>query len=66
MYYISECPIVFHDLVEVFEFLVNLPIVYLWQFDGLPVRFDSVDVLYIRVFYIRGSTYVSYQSVRKC
>lgn len=66
MYSISNCPIVFHDLVEIFEFLINLPAAYLWQFDGLNIRFNSADIMCIRVFYIRGSTYVTYQSVRNC
>nr|CAI9752532.1 hypothetical protein JLTIEETK_JLTIEETK_CDS_0004 [Microvirus sp.] len=64
MYSISNCPIKFHDLLEIFEFLINVPTICLWQFDGLPIRFRSIDIMYIRVVYVSGYTYVSYQSVR--
>lgn len=60
---ISDCPIPFHDLVEIFEFLINLPPVLLWQFDGLPICLGSSVIMYIRVFYSSGTTYVTYQSV---
>lgn len=60
---IFGCPIPFHDLVEIFEFLINLPPVFLWQYDGLPICLGSSVIMYIRVFYFSGTTYVTYQSV---
>lgn len=61
---IAGCPIPFHDLVEIFEFLINLPPVYLWQYDGLPICIGSYVVMYIRVFYRSGITYVTYQNAK--
>lgn len=63
MYSIFSCPIPFHDLVEIFEFLINLPPVLLWQYDGLPICLGSSVIMYIRVFYSFGMTYVTYKSV---
>lgn len=60
---IYSCPIPFHDLVEIFEFLTNLPPVLLWQYDGLPICLGSSVIMYIRVFYSFGITYVTYKSV---
>lgn len=59
---IAGCPIPFHDLLEVFEFLVNLPPVFLWQYDGLPITIGFLPILYIRVVYSSGVTYVTYQN----
>lgn len=61
---ISGCPIQFHDLVEIFEFLINLPPVLLWQYDGLPICIGSFVVMYIRVLYSSGTTYVTYQAAK--
>lgn len=63
MYSISGCPIPFHDLVEIFDFLTNLPPVLLWQYDGLPICLGSFVIMHIRVFYSFGITYVTYKSV---
>lgn len=63
MYSIFSCPIPFHDLIEIFEFLINLPPVLLWQYDGLPICLGSSVIMYIRVFYSSGMTYVTYKSV---
>lgn len=63
MYSIFSCPIPFHDLVEIFEFLINLPPVLLWQYDGLPICLGTSVIMYIRVFYSSGITYVTYKSV---
>nr|DAT43564.1 MAG TPA: hypothetical protein [Bacteriophage sp.] len=41
MYSIKSCPIPFHDLLEIFEFLVNLPSIYLWQYQGLDILIMS-------------------------
>lgn len=61
---ISGCPIPFHDLVEIFEFLINLPPVLLWQYDGLPITIGFSPILYIRVVYSSGTTYVTYQNAK--
>lgn len=63
MYSIFSCPIPFHDLVEIFEFLINLPPVLLWQYDGLSICLGTTVIMHIRVFYSSGMTYVTYKSV---
>lgn len=65
MYSIFSCPIPFHDLIEIFEFLINLPPVLLWQYDGLPICLGSSVIMYIRVVYSSGVTYVTYKSVAR-
>ena len=64
MYSIKSCPIPFHDLVEIFEFLVNLPLIYLWQFQGLLIMLGDRPIMRILVFYKDGTTYVSYAVLR--
>ena len=64
MYTIFGCPIIYHDLIEIFEYLVNLPHLLLWQYDGLPICINKLPVMYIRIFYKSGFTYVTYKSVR--
>lgn len=64
MYSIKSCPIPFHDLVEIFEFLVNLPLIYLWQYQGLLIMFGDRPIMRILVLYKDGSTYVSYTVLR--
>lgn len=51
--YLNNCPIPFHDLTEIFEFLSNLPLVQLLMFDGTEV--DLIDqIMHIRVTYSDG------------
>lgn len=70
-YYISSCPIPFHDLIEIFEFLSNLDPVRLYMFDGSFIIIESSAEggkifstnpgMMIRVFYIQGSHLISYK-----
>lgn len=64
MYSIKSCPIPFHDLVEIFEFLVNLPLIYLWQYQGLDILLNGCPIMKILLRFVNGITYVSYTTVR--
>ena len=51
---IQQCPIPFHDRVELLEFLENLPPRYLYMFDGLRVFYHGLPFLVILIFYVDG------------
>lgn len=57
-YSISSCPIPFHDLVEIWDFLLHLTPVNLYQFDGLYVMLNSIPVQMIRVYSCGFAVYV--------
>ena len=63
-YRIKSCPIPFHDLLEIFEFLVNLPSIYLWQYQGLDIFLNDRPIMKILIRFENGTTYVSYTTVR--
>ena len=63
-YRIKSCPIPFHDLIEIFDFLVNLPLIYLWQYQGLDILLNGHPVMKILLQFRDGTTYVSYTTVR--
>lgn len=63
-YRIKSCPIPFHDLLEIFEFLVNLPLIYLWQYQGLNILLNGRPIMKILLRFVNGTTYVSYTTVR--
>ena len=58
-YYIEGCPIKFHDLLEIFEFLSNLSPNLLYQYDGLLV-YNLTPVLWIHIFYKDNNYYITY------
>ena len=63
-YRIKSCFIPFHDLLEIFEFLVNLPSIYLWQYQGLDILLNDRPIMKILIRFENGTTYVSYTTVR--
>lgn len=62
--YIKGFPFKFHDLVEVFEFLINLPPVYLYMFDGFIIYYCNIPRLQIRILWKNGCTFVSYRTLK--
>ena len=58
--YIANCPIPFHDLMEIVEFLTSLSPDLLCMFDGCTV--DMLD--YTLMFYVRYSGSRYYLSYR--
>ena len=61
--YISGCPIPFHDLIEVFDYLCNLSPVYLYQYQFLDIVVNGIPRMYIVVLYVNNVykiTYVCY------
>lgn len=62
-YYIEGFPVPFHDLVEVFEFLLSLSVKTLYLFSCSRVFLDDVPLMWIIVFEkeIAGRTYVTYR-----
>lgn len=63
-YGIQGCPIPFHDLLEIFDFLVNLSPVYLYQYDGLVILLNGRPIMFIQVFYRNGNYVVTYICIR--
>lgn len=62
-YYIKGCPIPFHDLIEIFEFLSNLSPVYLYQYQFLDILVNGIPRMYIYIVYKDSDyniTYISY------
>lgn len=43
---INHCPIEFHDLVEISEFLQQIPSPYNWMFDGCTVSLGSCLIMF--------------------
>ena len=61
--YISGCPIPFHDLIEVFEYLRSLSPWLLYQYQFLDIVVNGVPRMYIMIFYVNNVyniTYVCY------
>lgn len=60
-YSIEGCPIPFHDLVEIGDFLTHLSPSSLMLFAYSRVMVDDVPIFWIRV-YTKPFVYVSYKS----
>lgn len=61
-YSIKWCPIPFHDLVEIFDFLVHLPPGLLYQYDGLDILLNGCAIMNIYIYYRDGMYLISYRS----
>lgn len=60
---ISGCPIPFHDLIEVFEYLRSLSPWLLYQYQFLDIVVNGVPRMYIMILYVNNVykiTYVCY------
>lgn len=64
IYSIKYCPIAFHDLVEIWDFLTHISIVSLYQFDGLDILLNGIPIMHIFVYHIDGISYVTYRTLR--
>lgn len=60
--YIKGCPIPFHDLVEIFDFLRNLSPVYLYQYQFLDIVVNGIPRMYIYIVYKEFDYYITYIS----
>jgi hypothetical protein len=60
-YYIEGCPIPFHDLIEISEFLSSLSVASLYLFSMSRVMFCSVPLFWLVVYDLNGQTYCSYK-----
>lgn len=61
--YISGCPIPFHDLIEVFDYLRNLSVTYLYQYQCADIIVNGVPRMFIMILYVNNVykiTYVCY------
>jgi hypothetical protein len=63
-YFIQWCPIPFHDLMEIFDFLSSLSAVRLYQFDGLYVLLNGLPIMQLIIAYVNGLYHITYRSVR--
>ena len=62
--YINNCPLPFHGLMEIVEFLTNLPPRYALMFDGCTVDLVSrLIMFYYQV--IDGSYYLRYKTIHR-
>ena len=63
-YSIQWCPIPFHDLMEIFDFLSSLSPVWLYQFDGLYVLLNGLPIMQLIIAYVNGLYHITYRSIR--
>lgn len=52
--YLSGCPIPFHDLIEVFDYLRNLSVTYLYQYQCADIVVNGVPRMYIIILYVNN------------
>ena len=62
-YSIKWCPIPFHDLIEIFDFLQHLSVVRLYQFDGADILLNGRPILHLMVYY-DGFYRITYKTLR--
>lgn len=60
---INHCPIEFHDLVEISEFLQQVPSPYNWMFDGCTVSLGSRLIMFYYKFF-DNVLYLTYKEIR--
>lgn len=61
MFSIENFPVTFYSLVDVFNFLLSVPVSFLYRFSEQIIYFDSVPIMWILLHYQDGVTYVSYK-----
>ena len=59
MYSIKGCPIPFHDLLEIFDFLTHLSPVYLYQYQFLDILLNGRSIMFIDIKYVNMFCYHS-------
>ena len=64
MYSIKGCPIPFHDLLEIFDFLTHLSPVYLYQYQFLDILLNGRSIMFIDIKYVINSYFVGYVCIR--
>ena len=63
-YSIKWCPIPFHDLMEIFDFLQHLSVVRLYQFDGADILLNGRPILHLQVYFLDGFYRITYRICR--
>lgn len=58
--YLSGCPIPFHDLIEVFDYLRNLSVTYLYQYQCADIVVNGVPRMYIIILYVNNVYKIRY------
>ncbi len=58
--YLSGCPIPFHDLIEVFDYLCNLSVTYLYQYQCADIIVNGVPRMYIIILYVNNVYKIRY------
>lgn len=58
---LNLCPIEFHDLFEIIDFLLALPPKYLYQYDGQYIRINPHRYIHFRIMYIDGAHCLTYR-----
>lgn len=56
---------IFHDFLEIHEFLTSLSLVYLYQFQGSIISCNSIPLLRVLISHdIKGHSFLDYQKIR--
>nr|DAV22007.1 MAG TPA: hypothetical protein [Microviridae sp.] len=58
--YLSGCPIPFHDLIELFDYLRNLSVTYLYQYQCADIIVNGVPRMYIMILYVNNVYKIRY------
>lgn len=64
LYTISDCPLPFHDLLEIYDFLSNLSFLYLYMYDGLYILLNDIPIQQIHIYYFDGSYCITPRDLR--
>lgn len=54
---INHCPIEFHNLLEIAEFLCSLPPLYAYVFDGCTVNLLSCQIMFYYTYNMHRNTH---------
>jgi hypothetical protein len=61
---IGFLPLPFHDIIEVFEYLYNLPYEYLYMYDGMIIYYNDYPRMIIEIKYYDNTHYITYKDIR--
>lgn len=57
---------IFHDLIEIHEYLSNLPPIYLYQYQGMLITVNSIPILRIFILHdIVGNSLLTYTKISR-
>ncbi len=63
MWQLEHTPNVFHDLIEIFEFLSNLPVILLYRWQEAKIYYNGRPVMIVIIRYENELYLISYLSL---